>query len=79
MTPTNPSKFKAVEKCNICQHYYKPSATSAFSGVCSKCSESEPDSNYLYDEETEFEISMVRNVGGRVPAVFDRGDDSFGF
>ena len=31
------------------------------------------------DEETEFEISMVRNVGGRVPAVFDRDSDSFGF
>lgn len=65
-------------KCNICGGTFKSSAFTAVSAVCSKCSDTEPDNNYLYDEETEFEISMVRNVGGRVPAVFDMGD-SFGF
>lgn len=68
-----------TRNCNICGSYYKDSPASTFSGVCSKCSETEPESNYLYDEETEFEISLVTNIGGRVPAVFDRGDDSFGF
>lgn len=67
------------KKCNICQCFYKPSASLLFSGVCSKCSDTEPENNYLYDEETEFEIYMATNIGGRVPAVFDTDSDSFGY
>lgn len=68
-----------TKKCSICGSNYKASASNTFSGVCSKCSDTEPENNYLYDEETEFELQMVRNVGGRVPAVFDSTDDSFGY
>lgn len=65
--------------CKICNTDFKPSSMIPFSGICSKCSETEPVDYSMYDEETEFELSIIRNIGGRVPAVFDKYEDSFGF
>lgn len=72
--------MKPFLRCNICKSAFKASALFPFKGVCSKCSDTEPADNSLYDEETEFELNLIRNIGGRVPAVFDKHeDDSFGF
>jgi hypothetical protein len=72
------NKSPNSKKCNLCGAFFKPSLQLPFSCTCAKCSDADPE-NTFYDEEDEFEIRQVMSVGGRVPAVFDRGDDSFGF
>lgn len=64
-------KTNTQAKCNLCGAFFKPSLLLPFSQVCAKCSDAEPDNNF-YDEEDQFEIQQVMNIGGRVPAVFDR-------
>ena len=72
-------KPKTVVNCTLCNSYFTPSLLLPFSQVCAKCSDAEPVSNFVYDEEDQFDIQQVVNVGGRVPAVFDSTDDSFGY
>lgn len=71
--------MKNLCTCKICNTYFKPNPMIPFSGICSNCSETEPVDTSLYDEETEFELTIIRNIGGRVPAVLDYDDNSFGF
>lgn len=64
--------------CNQCGAAFKISLKLPFNQVCKSCKEVDSNS-FAYDEETELEIYLVRNSGGRVPAVFDSTDDSFGY
>lgn len=64
-------------KCKSCGKDFKFSPFYTFDGLCSKCEvQIDPEG---YDEETAFELQIIRNTGGRVPAVFDKDDNSFGF